>query len=90
MTTQSPKAVIVVIDNLTRALVAAERLIAGFEGDEMQDGIDALLAQIRAALYSPAPDLVKASEGFKCTACGRAELDCSRAPCAAVLADREA
>lgn len=32
------------------ALKAAERFVAGFEGDEMQEGVDELLAQMRAAI----------------------------------------
>lgn len=32
------------------ALKAAERFIRGFEGDEMQEGIDSLLQTIRAAI----------------------------------------
>ena len=32
------------------ALKAAENFIAGFEGDEMQDGIDALLELVRGAI----------------------------------------
>lgn len=35
---------------LIEALEQAESFIAGFEGDELQEGIDLLLAQIRAAL----------------------------------------
>lgn len=35
---------------LARALREAEAFISGFEGDELQDGIDALLAQTRGAL----------------------------------------
>lgn len=37
-------------DKLTAALVRAEDFISGFEGDEMQEGIDQLLAEIRAEL----------------------------------------
>lgn len=36
------------------ALVAAERFISGFEGDELQDGVSLLLAQIRAAIGNAA------------------------------------
>jgi AcrR family transcriptional regulator len=35
---------------LARALREAEAFISGFEGDEMQDGVDAILAQSRGAL----------------------------------------
>jgi hypothetical protein len=35
-------------------------------------------------------DLAEAADGDTCTACGRDSLDCSRDPCAAVIADREA
>lgn len=70
------------------ALVAAERFIAGFEGDELQEGIDDLLALIRGAIM-PADDLATASAGFTCTACDRPEHECSASPCAAVQADRE-
>lgn len=35
------------------ALKAAESFIAGFEDDELQDGIGALLAQIRAEIAQP-------------------------------------
>lgn len=34
-------------------------------------------------------DLREASEGFDCSACGRPEFDCSREPCADVIADRD-
>jgi hypothetical protein len=34
-----------------KALIAAEQFISGFEGDEMQEGIDVLLRQIRAAIH---------------------------------------
>ena len=37
---------------LTAALVKAEAFISGFEGDEAQDGIDVLLADIRTAIDS--------------------------------------
>lgn len=37
-------------DTLLAALEIAEDFISGFEGDELQEGIDALLAQIRAAI----------------------------------------
>jgi hypothetical protein len=37
-------------NELVEALTKAERFIAGFEGDELQEGIDALIAEIRAAL----------------------------------------
>lgn len=40
---------------LADALRAAEAFIAGFEGDELQDGIGALLTQIRSALDLDAP-----------------------------------
>lgn len=33
-------------------------------------------------------DLAEAAEGDACNACGRASIDCSRDPCAAVLRDR--
>ena len=36
--------------DLLTALDCAEGFIAGFEGDELQDGIDDLLATIRAAI----------------------------------------
>lgn len=35
---------------IERALVEAEAFIAGFENDTVQDSIDALLVQVRAAL----------------------------------------
>lgn len=35
---------------LARALREAEAFVSGFEGDEMQDGVDAILAQTRGAL----------------------------------------
>ncbi|MNW10014.1 hypothetical protein D3C71_2071450 [compost metagenome] len=35
---------------LARALREAEAFISGFEDDEMQDGVDAILAQARGAL----------------------------------------
>lgn len=35
---------------LARALREAEAFISGFEGDEMQEGVDAILAQARGAL----------------------------------------
>lgn len=38
------------IESQTAALVLAESFMAGFEGDEMQDGIDEKLATIRAAI----------------------------------------
>lgn len=34
-------------------------------------------------------DLEEAAEGFTCDGCGRAEIDCSRDPCADVIADRD-
>lgn len=37
------------IDQAVAALTAAERFIVGFEGDSLQQGIDQLLAEIRAA-----------------------------------------
>ena len=40
---------------LQRALTGAERFIAGFEDDPTQDGVDALLAEMRAALADDAP-----------------------------------
>ena len=36
-------------DTLTRTLLRAEAFIAGFEGDEAQEGIDELLMEIRGA-----------------------------------------
>jgi hypothetical protein len=36
-----------------------------------------------------AADLALASAGFKCSGCGRPELECSAAPCKGVKADRE-
>jgi len=33
-------------------------------------------------------DLAAAADGEDCTACHRPSIDCSRAPCAAVIADR--
>lgn len=36
--------------SLQEVLVAAESFISGFEGDELQEGVDQLLADIRAAL----------------------------------------
>lgn len=36
--------------DLLAALDKAENFISGFEGDELQDGIDDLLATIRAAI----------------------------------------
>jgi len=33
-------------------------------------------------------DLAEAAAGETCTACGRASIECSRAPCPAVIADR--
>lgn len=39
-----------VLSALVEALSAAESFIAGFEGDETQDGVDALLEQIRTAI----------------------------------------
>lgn len=41
-----------VVDEQTAALRLAESFMAGFEGDEMQDGIDERLATIRAAIAS--------------------------------------
>lgn len=41
-----------VIETQTAALRLAESFMAGFEGDEMQDGIDERLATIRAAIAS--------------------------------------
>ncbi|MES2903303.1 MAG: hypothetical protein V4696_03880 [Pseudomonadota bacterium] len=35
-------------------------------------------------------DLAEAAEGETCEGCGRASIDCSRDPCADVIADREA
>lgn len=37
-------------DQLVAALLTAESFIAGFEGDELQDGIDEKLAAVRTAL----------------------------------------
>lgn len=37
-------------DTLLAALEVAERFMRGLEGDELQEGIDAMLAQIRAAI----------------------------------------
>ena len=36
--------------DLHRLLISAEAFIAGFEGAEMQDGVDQLLSRIRASL----------------------------------------
>ena len=36
---------------LYQVLAAAERFIAGFEGDAQQDGVDQLLADMRASLW---------------------------------------
>lgn len=41
---------------LVEALQESERFIAGFEGCELQEGIDALLAKIRAALAAQGGD----------------------------------
>jgi hypothetical protein len=38
------------IDRMQSALVAAESFISGFEDDEMQEGIDELLAMLRAEM----------------------------------------
>lgn len=38
-----------------RALEKAERFISGFEGDELQDGVDDLLAEIRDTLLTGEP-----------------------------------
>lgn len=43
---------------LLAALKIAESFMAGFEGDEMQDGIDERLATIRAAMAAAEPDQV--------------------------------
>ena len=43
---------------LLEALKLAESFMAGFEGDEMQDGIDERLATIRAAMAAAEPDQV--------------------------------
>jgi len=40
---------------LLEALKLAESFMAGFEGDEMQDGIDERLATIRAAILAAEP-----------------------------------
>lgn len=39
------------------ALEKAESFIAGFEGDEMQEGIDDLLEELRALIATPAPGM---------------------------------
>ena len=41
---------------LLAALRLAERFLSGFEGDETQEGIDALLGTIRAAIASATGD----------------------------------
>jgi hypothetical protein len=43
------------ISKLQAALQRAESFIAGFEGDESQEGIDALLTEIRMAIEEAAP-----------------------------------
>lgn len=46
----------------------------------------------RSDLVTPADDdsdLAEAADGETCDACGRASIDCSRDPCAAVIRDRE-
>ncbi len=42
------------------------------------------------AVRAAAADLAEAAGDDTCTACRRPSLDCSRAPCASVIADREA
>lgn len=47
---RSLRAILEIPDHQREALIAAERFIVGFEGDETQEGIDDLLHQIRTAL----------------------------------------
>lgn len=55
------------IRKLGSALDAAERFIAGFEGDEMQDGIDRLLDEIRLALkHAPVEGM---NQGYLIASC---------------------
>lgn len=42
--------IIAAAPDMLAALVAAERFMGGFEGDEMQEGIDDRLALVRAAI----------------------------------------
>ncbi len=44
---------------LLEALISAERFVSGFEGDELQRGIDSLLAQMRAAIALADPPKAK-------------------------------
>lgn len=54
---------------LAAALRGAEAFVAGFEGDDLQDGIDALLSQTRAALECIAPAVqVAADDASDCKA----------------------
>lgn len=46
---------IVAAPELMAALVKAEAFIAGFEGDELQDDVDCLLACIRLAIAEASP-----------------------------------
>lgn len=51
-------------DKLTKALRAAERFVAGFESDELQEGIDELLTEIRTALdIYPIPEFLRRNHG---------------------------
>lgn len=64
----------------------AEAFIVGFEDDHEQEDVAELLADLRKALGMT----VVGQPEYTCGGCGRPEGDCSAAPCADVIADREA
>ena len=52
-------------------------------------GAEACLRKMEAIL-ARIDGLSEAGEGYTCRACGRPEIECSAAPCPAVISDREA
>lgn len=84
-----------------RLLDAANASLTAWDGEEdsvrqeHRDVIEELESAIHyfnahGATQADDADLETAADGDTCTACKRASIDCSRDPCADVLADREA
>jgi hypothetical protein len=65
---------------------------AFFSPHDIEQADDDLSSAVRNAYAAWAleddDDLEAAADGEDCTACHRPSIDCSRAPCAAVIADR--
>lgn len=71
-------------------LEALRAVLPYLKGTESFAETEAAIRAILARIDGPADDLAEAAAGDTCTACRRASYDCSRAPCAAVVSDREA